>query len=100
MLEDDARIRALAEGVPNRFAKRARAFRPLAVRLEVLGVRHHAPVIELTAVDDPDRTVLHAERPLAFVGHHRNGAPALRARDLERHAAQAARASPDEDDIV
>ena len=74
------------------------AHSPYALR--VLGVGHRAPVLEVVAVDDPGRAVLDAELALGLVGHDGDGAAALGARDVERHAAEAARRAPDEDDVA
>ena len=58
MLEHDARVLLFAEHIPDCLPERARALCPLAVRFHVLRVRHHAPVIELTAIDHANRAVL------------------------------------------
>src|SRR5215831_7802500 len=100
MLEDDSRICPFTDRIPDRLAERARTFRPLAVRLRVPGVRHHTPMVEQAPIDHADGAVLHAERPLALVRDDCDGAPAFRTCDLERHAAEPARASPDEDDVL
>src|SRR5690242_17281371 len=100
VLEYDARTCPFTDRIPDRLAERTRAFRPLAVGLRVSGIGHHAPVVEQATIDDTNSAVLHAERSLALVGHDGDSAPAFRPCDLERHAAKAARASPDEDDIV
>src|SRR5438874_1682345 len=100
MLEDDPRAGAFAEHIPDGFSKRPRAFRPLTVRLRVLGIGHHAPMRELTAIDDADGPMLHAELALAVIRDNGNGAATHRARDLERHAAESARRTPDQHDVV
>src|SRR4029077_13318639 len=79
---------------PDRLAEGPRPLGPVAVGLPVLRVRHDAPVVELGAVDDPDRAVLHTELLLGVVGDHRDGAAALRAYDLEREAAEPAGGAP------
>src|SRR3546814_15998327 len=53
MHEDDARVAALAEHVPQRLAEGARALRPLGELRLVGPVRQHAPVVEVSAVDVP-----------------------------------------------
>src|SRR4029453_3662308 len=100
MLEDDARADSLAQTVPDRLAERARALRPLAVGLPVRRVRHPAPVAELVTVDHRCRAVLLAELPLGVVRDDGDRTATDGARDLERHAAEAARRAPDEDDVA
>src|SRR2546427_2492688 len=51
VLEDEPRVLALAEDLPERGAERARALQPFGVPGGVLPVRQHAPVRELLAVD-------------------------------------------------
>src|SRR5438046_6979335 len=91
VLEDELRANTLAEAIPDRLAEGPRALGPLAVRLRVLGARHRAPVRELIAVDDRGRAVLLAELALGVVGDDGDGAATERARDFDRHAAEAAR---------
>src|SRR3989442_10198863 len=94
MLEDDLRAHAIAERVPDGLAEAARSFGPLAVGLGVTGVRHLSPVGERRAIDHAGGAVVHAELALVVVRHHGDRATADRARDLERHAAEAARRAP------
>src|SRR5437867_5744396 len=100
VLEAELRSDTLAEAIPDRLAEGARTLGPLAVRLRVLGARHRAPVRELIAVDDRGRAVLLAELALGVVGDDGDGAATERARDLERHAAEAARGAPGQDDVA
>src|SRR2546428_5562704 len=100
MLEDDPRADSLAEAVPGGLAECPRAFRPFAVGLRALGAGHHAPVGDRAAVDAGPRAVLLAEFAFRIVGDARHRAPADRARDLERHAAETASGSPHEDDVA
>src|SRR5439155_10740401 len=95
MLEDDLRAHAIAERVPDGLAEAARSLGPLAVGLGVTGVRHLAPVGELRAIDHAGGAVIHAELALVVVRYHGDRAPADRARDLERHAAETAGGAQD-----
>jgi len=64
----------------------------------VLGIAPQC--VKLVAVDDRDSAVLLTELALRVVGDDRHRAPAHGARDLERHAAEAAGRSPHEDDVA
>src|SRR5277367_2923459 len=100
MLEDDARILALANDVPDGFAEGA-AFRgPLVVRHGILPVRHHAPVQIFFPVDAALGAELHAEIDLAIVADDAHWDSAFGLDDLNRHAAEAARRAPNQHDVA
>ena len=86
--------------LPDRRAEGARALEPLAVRLVVLPVRHHAPVVELLAVDGALGAELDAEVVLLLAEMTATGIAAARRRDLDRLAAEPAGAAPDQHDVV
>src|SRR5262249_29242646 len=94
VLEDDARVLALAQDLPQRGAETAGTLQPLAVGLVVLPVRHHAPVPELLAVDAALGAEALAELDVRVARAHRNRNAAERAHDLDRLAAEAAGAAP------
>src|SRR5213592_3471934 len=100
VLEDDARAPALAHDLPDGAAEGARALEPLAVPLRLLPVRRHAPVGELLAVDAALGAETCAERDLVVARDDRDRDAAHRARDLDRLAAEAAGAAPDEDHVA
>ena len=61
VLEDDARVAALAEHVPERLAEGARPAHPGAEGLVVAPVGDDAPVIEVAPVDEAAGAEAHAE---------------------------------------
>src|ERR1700722_6353124 len=100
MLEHYARIFLFADDFPNRFAECA-AFRgPLVVLRGFVPMRHHAPVQIFFPVDASLGAELHAEIYFAIVADdaHRNSALSLD--DLNRHASEAARRAPNQDDVA
>src|SRR5438552_8050235 len=100
VLEDDAGAPALAHHLPEGGAEGARALQPLAVPLRVLPVRRHAPVGGLLAVDAALGAEARAELDLVVARDDRDRDAAHRARDLDRLAAEAAGAAPDEDHVA
>src|SRR5439155_1343552 len=96
MLEHDRGIAALADGVPQRLAKPPRFRHPLLLPRRVIPVRRHAPVLVIAPVDPADRAKLHAVLASIHARDDRDRNASTNAHELDRLAAEPARATPDQ----
>ena len=99
MLKDDSRARAVADRLPDRLAEGARALCP-STPLRAGRIGHRTPMVEFVTIDHADRATIETKLPFVFVGYDGDGASALGADDLQRHATKPAGRAPDEHDIV
>ena len=100
MLEHYLRTLAPAGDLPNLLTEAAETLKPRALPFRVRPVRRYPPVVELKAIDVPDRSEPHAILSALRVGYDCNRPTATSLGQLYGLGTEATRATPDENQIA